>query len=656
MKENGFVVSALKYRPAEWEEVVGQSGITSTLKNAIAQEEIAKAYLFCGPRGVGKTTSARIFAKAINAKFIPEGSDLSFNVFELDAASNNSVDDIRQLIDQVRIQPQLGKYKVYIIDEVHMLSTQAFNAFLKTLEEPPPHAIFILATTEKHKVLPTILSRCQIYDFQRIQVKDMVEHLAKIATDQSVTFEEAALHLIASKADGALRDALSLFDQMVSFTGKHLDYKSVAANLNVLDHAYFSRLVESITRGEVGQCLLIHDEVLKKGFDSLMFMLGLSEYLRNLLVAKHPQTINLLDAPNEVKQLFLDQSQYLSEADIIAHLEVLQQAEVAYRASKNKRLLTEMSLMKLCKHHGLTAAGAEKKKLAPRAESAVSVKEDSSKPEAIAQEVAELEPPAAEEPEIQNTLSPKSPEEHEAAPVVPLTPYEEPDPMEPIRASQPSQDELILNAVKEPKAPSIQADTQPAKPQQAPAEPSETTLNATSQEVPEAAPKTVAAPLAKPSKPRRSRGISLSSLDEEEVEVKEGSTAEEAIQHEAKVIDRELLMSAWKAYAERMHQEKKYSFFSTLSNRDPIIVDDLHIKILLENEVQLEHLEVEKVTLMTYIRQELDHPGLILLSEIIEEETADNTAFKTERDRLTDMVKKNPVLKKLYEDFDLEIQ
>ncbi|NND93802.1 MAG: DNA polymerase III subunit gamma/tau [Flavobacteriales bacterium] len=348
MKDEGFVVSALKYRPAEWDEVVGQDSIVSTLKNAINSEELAKAYLFCGPRGVGKTTCARIYAKAINSKHIEDGQDLSFNVFELDAASNNSVDDIRQLIDQVRIQPQLGKYKVYIIDEVHMLSTQAFNAFLKTLEEPPPHAIFILATTEKHKVLPTILSRCQIYDFQRIQVRDMVSHLAKIAEDQNVNYQEEALHLIATKADGALRDALSLFDQMVSFTGKDLEYNSVATNLNVLDYDYYNRIVDAMVSGAVGEALLVYDEILEKGFDSLLFLVGLAEHLRNVLVAMDQGTIKLLDCPDNVKQEYLRQSGVMDIDTIISHLKVIQKTEVDYRSSKNKRLLTEITLMKLC--------------------------------------------------------------------------------------------------------------------------------------------------------------------------------------------------------------------------------------------------------------------------------------------------------------------
>jgi DNA polymerase III subunit gamma/tau len=308
MEEKGFVVSALKYRPSIFSEVVAQKGITSTLMNAIESEELAKAYLFCGPRGVGKTTCARIFAKAINAKYIPEGTDMSFNIFEMDAASNNSVDDIRNLIDQVRIQPQLGKYKVYVIDEVHMLSSQAFNAFLKTLEEPPAHAIFILATTEKHKVLPTILSRCQIYDFQRIQVKDIVEHLAHIAQDQNVTYQDEALHLIANKADGALRDALSLYDQMVSFTGKNLQYQAVADNLNVLDHDYFLRITDHVLAGEVGECLLILDEILQRGFDGLMFLLGLAEHLRNLLVSMDPATLRLLDTTDQVKESYQKQS------------------------------------------------------------------------------------------------------------------------------------------------------------------------------------------------------------------------------------------------------------------------------------------------------------------------------------------------------------
>ena len=347
MQEKGFVVSALKYRPSIFSEVVAQKGITSTLMNAIDSEELAKAYLFCGPRGVGKTTCARIFAKAINAKYIPEGTDMSFNIFEMDAASNNSVDDIRNLIDQVRIQPQLGKYKVYVIDEVHMLSSQAFNAFLKTLEEPPAHAIFILATTEKHKVLPTILSRCQIYDFQRIQVKDIVEHLAHIAQDQNVSYQEEALHLIANKADGALRDALSLYDQMVSFTGKNLQYQTVADNLNVLDHDYFLKITDHIAAGEVGDTLLILDEIMQRGFDGLMFLLGLAEHLRNLLVSMDPATLRLLDTTDQVKESYLNQAAKFTAVDIVEMLDKIQKSELAYRVSKNKRLLTELTLMQL---------------------------------------------------------------------------------------------------------------------------------------------------------------------------------------------------------------------------------------------------------------------------------------------------------------------
>lgn len=357
-----FVVSARKYRPQTFDTVVGQSSITGTLKNAIKTNHLAQAFLFCGSRGVGKTTTARILAKTINCfnrteqvescdtcdSCISFNTGNSLNVYELDAASNNSVDDIRALIDQVRIAPQLGEYKVYIIDEVHMLSSSAFNAFLKTLEEPPKHAIFILATTEKHKIIPTILSRCQIFDFSRIKIKDIAGHLAQIAAKENINAESEALHLIAQKADGALRDALSIFDQIVTFTGSSITLKNVLDNLNVLDYDYYFKIVESAHKEDIPSCLLLFNDIMDKGFDAHHFIVGLAEHHRNLLICKDIRTAQLLEVGESVEQRYLEQARLLSDQIILRSLGVLSKADVDFKASKNQRLLVELALMQLC--------------------------------------------------------------------------------------------------------------------------------------------------------------------------------------------------------------------------------------------------------------------------------------------------------------------
>ena len=359
---DNFIVSARKYRPASFDTVVGQLSITQTLRNAIMNRQLAQAYLFTGPRGVGKTTCARIFAKTINCMDLQAHAEpcdkcescesfntgRSLNIHELDAASNNSVDDIRGLVEQVRILPQIGKYSVYIIDEVHMLSTSAFNAFLKTLEEPPPHAIFILATTEKHKILPTILSRCQIYDFNRMKAGDTVEHLKYIAQKEGITAEEAALDIIAQKADGAMRDALSIFDQVVSFCGKELTYEKVIENLNVLDYDYYFRLTDLFFQGKVAESLLLFNEIIEKGFDGANLVAGLGKHLRDVLVSKDQATVQLLEVSADIKARYAKQAAECTVDFIYEALRVIEQCEMQYKVRMEKRLCVEMAFIKLC--------------------------------------------------------------------------------------------------------------------------------------------------------------------------------------------------------------------------------------------------------------------------------------------------------------------
>jgi len=361
---DNFIVSARKYRPATFESVVGQQNVTNTLVNAIKNNHLAQAFLFCGPRGVGKTTCARILAKAVNhpnqLDQLESIDDENLNIFELDAASNNSVEDIRSLIDQVRIAPQAGQqYKVYIIDEVHMLSTQAFNAFLKTLEEPPAYAIFILATTEKHKILPTILSRCQTFDFSRITVNDMASHLATIAKKEKVTVEPTALHIIAQKADGGLRDALSMFDMLVTFTNGNLTYQNVIENLNVLDHDYYFKVSEAMLQNNIADGLLILNDVITKGFDPHLFTIGLAEHLRNIMVCLNASTIMLLELSDQLKQRYQEHAPKWNKGWLLRALQLTNECDIHFKTSKNQRLLVELCVMQLC---SLTAEGTEKKK------------------------------------------------------------------------------------------------------------------------------------------------------------------------------------------------------------------------------------------------------------------------------------------------------
>jgi DNA polymerase-3 subunit gamma/tau len=372
---DNYIVSARKYRPSTFRSVVGQKSLTTTLKNAIQSNKLAHAYLFCGPRGVGKTSCARIFAKTINCLNPTADGEAcnacescrafneqrSYNIHELDAASNNSVDDIRTLIDQVRIPPPIGKYKVFIIDEVHMLTTAAFNAFLKTLEEPPHHALFILATTEKHKVLPTILSRCQIYDFSRISIADMVEHLQYVSSQEGVTAEPEALNVIAQKADGGMRDALSIFDQVVSFTNGNITYQAVIDNLNVLDYEYYFRLTDAILSGNVRASLLILNEILGKGFDGQNIITGLAGHFRDLLVCRDESTLVLFEVGASIRERYKEMAKHCPDQLLFKAIELANTCDLNYRASRNKRLLLELTLIQLCQ---LTQVAADDKKKA----------------------------------------------------------------------------------------------------------------------------------------------------------------------------------------------------------------------------------------------------------------------------------------------------
>jgi DNA polymerase-3 subunit gamma/tau len=346
-----FVVSALKYRPSTFEEVVGQESITRTLLNSLETNQLAQALLFCGPRGVGKTSCARILAKQINSAATQEDGDYSFNIFELDAASNNSVEDIRKINEQVRIPPQIGTHKIYIIDEAHMLSTAAFNAFLKTLEEPPKHVIFILATTEKNKIIPTVLSRCQVYDFKRISILDIQKYLAKIAADRKLVFEENALYLIAQKAEGALRDALSIFDRMVSFTQGNLTATAVADNLNALDHQTYTDLGHFIFKNDIPGILTAYDGLLQRGIDSLQFISGLGDHFRNLMLAKDPKTLSLMEVSDSIKEAYTAATTPLTPDYLLDAITLINTCEIGYKNCKNRRVHVELCLMQLASLH-----------------------------------------------------------------------------------------------------------------------------------------------------------------------------------------------------------------------------------------------------------------------------------------------------------------
>ncbi len=568
-----FVVSARKYRPITFESVVGQGHITSTLRNAIETNQVAHAYLFCGPRGVGKTTCARILSKSLNCLNRKEGSEAcgtcescqafnenrSFNIHELDAASNNSVEYIRSLNEQVRIPPQLGKYSIYIIDEAHMLSTAAFNAFLKTLEEPPAHAIFILATTEKHKILPTILSRCQTYDFKRIRVEDMVSFLSFISSKEGVTYDDESLNIIAQKSEGCMRDALSMYDKVVSFCGDTLNFKAVAEAVNVLDYDSYFRFTSHLTGGDYRSALLQLDEVLQKGFDSATFLSGLANHLRNLLVAADSSTISLLEATGSITQRYIEQVKRCSPAFIFEALNIITAAESASRNSLNIRLLTELTLLKLCNlsQNKISSETAAPSINLPKAETV----------KATAPQVAEPTPQVAANAPTTNITSTK-PEVEAAKP--------EPTPEPVAEASTEERVEEIVEAVQE-----ITAETATKSVAEAAAEPV-------------VEPEKVA-PIKRQHKSML--GVSISSMinnheEEKAVEAAQNTAAEQATQEEESAFtkikeeDYEKVIAGCMKYADRLRKSRPRL---SIAFDHPVIVDgELIIEVqssILEDEL-----------------------------------------------------------------------
>ena len=595
MSDTQYLVSARKYRPQDWGEVVGQDGITQTLKQAISSGQIAQAYLFCGPRGVGKTTSARIFARAING-FSPDDDALSFNVFELDAASNNKVEDIRSIVEQVRIPPQNGKYKVYIIDEVHMLSQAAFNAFLKTLEEPPSHAVFILATTEKHKILPTILSRCQIFDFHRISVPSMVSHLQEIATKEGVNASEEGLHVIAAKADGALRDSLSMFDQLVAFAGKDLTYEVVTEQLHVLDHDTYFEVIDFALTANIPDSLLLFDNVLARGFDAHHFLTGLGSHLRNLMVCRDAKTLALFEATPEVKKKYEEQAAKADLYFIVGALDVVNEADTQYRTSQHQRLLVELAIMKIC-----SLQSAEKKKT-----------DDLIAPETLAAPVVASKPAPAPEPQ---------PVQQASAPEPTPAPVSSPSP-------EPAPAQTLVSA------------------------PAQTPVS-----TPVTAPIPTPSAKVKPTGFLRKKGVSLAGKSAQFAE--SNKTTKEAEENtldpswnEEPTLEK--VKNAWDDYVKVKRKEDRISLVASLTMCE-VGLEGKVVKFEVKNALQEEQLNSERAGLLFHIRQFVKCADLELSIKL--EKGADDAPkmFLTDKDKYLKMVEKNPALEELRKKFDLDL-
>ena len=604
---SSYTVSARKYRPQNWDAVVGQDGITRTLKQAIAQEQMAQAYLFCGPRGVGKTTSARIFARAINGFEASEDEDYAFNVFELDAASNNKVEDIRSIVDQVRIPPQRGKYKVYIIDEVHMLSQAAFNAFLKTLEEPPPHAVFVLATTEKHKILPTILSRCQIFDFHRITVPDMVTHLQGICEKEGVEAEESALHVVAVKADGALRDALSIFDQLVAFAGKKLTYDAVAEHLHVLDQQTYFDVVEATQGGSIAPALLLLDEIIVRGFDPHHFVTGLGAHLRNLLVARDPSTVALMEVTDDVKKQFLQQAEVVSIRFLIGALDLVNEADIRYKGSNHQRLLVELMLMQMA-----SQVDAEKKKpelnpILPGAwkQQGASAIELNDKARQVASGLHEQK-------------QSQSPSEAPAPAPVPA------QVVEPVAAPLATLEEEVEKQVSE-----TETETSPSAEQ--------------TQEI--------EAPVVR----TRKKKFNLAAPDTLQAIVPEvKKVTVDVVRTEA--VDEEGIKEAWTAFATKIKEADQLNFFSTLS-ASTISLLEKRVTIQVLNRLQEEQIQDALLDISQFIANQVRNDALTIDVVVVASEQSEiSSQFMTDRERYDGMVSKNPRVEELRKRLDLDLK
>jgi len=600
-----FLVSARKYRPLNFEDVVGQSAITNTLEKSIDNNHLAQALLFCGPRGVGKTSCARILAKKINEKELGTSTeeDYAFNIFELDAASNNSVDDIRNLVDQVRIPPQKGAYKVYIIDEVHMLSTAAFNAFLKTLEEPPKHAIFILATTEKNKIIPTILSRCQIYDFKRITVTDMALHLGKIAADQGITAHPDALHLIAQKADGALRDALSIFDRIVSYTGENLSRQAVSENLNILDYDTYFAATDFMLAGDIPSSLLLFNDCLSLGFDGHHFIQGLAAHLRDLMLAQFPATISLMEVGEETKQRYESQAKQTPPAFLLGAIDIANHCDLQFKNAKNQRLLVELAIMKIAS----MLSGVEKKNR--------DWTEVITTPIIPTTEFKDHLPKKVVQHPSQNTASVELGVETTSAPLI---------------------DEAIVETASAPIV----------------------------DEIPNAEPVTITepvsvAPLTKPSlNLERKEGVSGLSIASLKAKKAHEDALKNKVQVDSPIIEdaftEEILQKHWSDFIEKIEAEGQKIIASNLNADQPKLLDNFVIGITLPNDTMKKEVERAQSGVLDYLKSKLNNHSISLEVSVLE--TMDTKYAFTPEEKYEKIRSKNPAVDVLRQSFDLDLQ